>query len=47
MDKRPQDRIEDIIEFLADIISQKSQDKKAVFLEKGILPPVAPVCIRV
>ena len=46
MDQRGQDGIQNMVQSLARIFRQKTQDKIFVLLEQGVLPAVAPVGIR-
>ena len=47
MVQRAQDRIEQRVQFLDDVLGKETQHQKAVLLQQAILAPVAPVCDRV
>ena len=47
MNQSGQNGIKHLVETLADIFRQESQDKVAILLEQGILPPVAPIGLEV
>ena len=38
MDERREDGVQDIVEVLANVLCQKSQDEKAVLLQERVVP---------
>ncbi len=47
MRQDPENRVKDTVQMLAHVLCQKSQNETAVFLHQGVLPPVAPIGVRI
>ena len=43
----PENRVEDTVQMLANILCKKSQNEIAVFLQQGVFQPVTPIGVRI
>ena len=47
MNERAKNRVQHVIEPLAQVLRQKAKHKVTVLLQQGVLPPVTPLRLRV